>query len=202
MHRVEAVAAAHEVGGGLGRAADAGELHQVLRLDGEPPAGLHDRRGDRVVAATGAQGRERALVIAPREAERVLRQRGMGDLGFGDESHAVLRAARPAATARTRQRGSVSHGRPLRLRRTARLQLRQHSLDDEARGDRQAVVVQQRAQLRLLDRGLEGEQRAQLRVAVLLHHEQQLVRRQELLHVLAEGEGAHPHVVDADAVRP
>ena len=91
VHGIEAVSAAHEVGGGLGGAADPGELHHVLRLEGERPARFHDRGGDRVVPAARAQRRERALVIAPREPEGVLRERRMRDLGFGDESHVGLR---------------------------------------------------------------------------------------------------------------
>ena len=88
VHRVEAVAAAHEVGGGLRRAADARELHQVLRLERQLPAGLDDGGGDGVVPAAGAQRRQRAFVVAAGEAERILRQRRMGDFGFGDEGHA------------------------------------------------------------------------------------------------------------------
>ena len=82
VHGVEAVAAADEVGRGLRGAADAGELHHVLRLEVQAPAGLDDRRGDRVMAAAGAQRRLRALVVAAREAERVLRQRRMRHLGL------------------------------------------------------------------------------------------------------------------------
>src|SRR2546428_4278417 len=81
----------------------------------------------------------------------------------------------------------------------AGLELREHALDDERGGDRQPAVVQERPQLRFLDSGLEAEEGAQLRVAVLLDDEQQLVSREEALDVLAEGERAHPHVVDPDA---
>src|SRR6185437_8912800 len=85
VNRVEAVAAADEVGGGLRGAADPGKLHDVLRLERLVPAGLHDRCGDRVVSTAGTQGREGALVVAPDEAERIARQRRMSDLGLGDE---------------------------------------------------------------------------------------------------------------------
>ncbi len=40
-----------------------------------------------VVAAARAQGRDLALVVAVRVAERVLRQRGMVEFGFGDVGH-------------------------------------------------------------------------------------------------------------------
>src|SRR5256886_17008103 len=81
----------------------------------------------------------------------------------------------------------------------AGLELREHALDDERGGDRQPAVVQERPQLRFLHSGLEGEEGAQLRVAVLLDDEEPLVSREEALDVLAEGERAHPHVVDPDA---
>src|SRR5207253_5820640 len=58
VHGIEAVAAAHEVGGGLGGAADARQLHHVLRLERQAPARLDDRRGDRVMPAARAQRSE------------------------------------------------------------------------------------------------------------------------------------------------
>ena len=85
MDRVEAVRAADEIGRGLGRAADAGQLHQLFRAHVEPPARLDDRGGDRVVAATRAQGRHAALVLAPGHAERVGGERGMSDFRLVDE---------------------------------------------------------------------------------------------------------------------
>src|SRR5580700_11803395 len=87
MHGVEAMARAHEVGRRLGRAADAGELGDLVRQDVELVAGLDDGRADRIVAAAGAQGRDRALIVAPRVAGLVLDQRGMVQLGLGDIGH-------------------------------------------------------------------------------------------------------------------
>src|SRR6202011_5192452 len=68
VNRVEAVSAADEVGGGLGRAADAGEFDQVLWLDCQFPGGLDNRRGDGVVSASGAQCRQGAFVVAAGES--------------------------------------------------------------------------------------------------------------------------------------
>src|SRR6516164_4466722 len=78
---------AEEVGRRLRRAADAGELGHPVRLDIELETSLDDRPRDRVVAAAGAQRRDRALVVAVRVAERVLRQRGVMEFGFGDVGH-------------------------------------------------------------------------------------------------------------------
>src|SRR5262245_3560234 len=89
MHGVEAVSAAHEIRRGLRRAAYARQLHHVLRLDVETPGRLDDGRGYRIVAAARAQRRQRAFVIAPREAERGLGQRRVADLRFRQESHAA-----------------------------------------------------------------------------------------------------------------
>ena len=175
VHGIEAVPAADEIRGGLRRAADARQLHHVLRLDVETPGGLDDGGGDRVVAAAGAQRRQPAFVVAAREAERILRQRGMTDFRFRQEGHATPDLA--AAPDRFELAGlGFDFG--------------EHALDDELGGDRQAAVVQQRAQLRLLDAGLEREQRTHLRVAVLLDDEHQLLLLEEFLHVLAERERA------------
>src|SRR5262249_32045516 len=84
---VEAVARAHEVGRRLGRAADAGKLRHLVRQDVELVAGLDDGGADRVVAAAGAQGRHRALVVAARVAGLVLDPRRMVQLGLGDVGH-------------------------------------------------------------------------------------------------------------------
>src|SRR5690606_10861251 len=75
VHGVEAVRLAEEVVRGLRAAADAGQLGQPVRLDLELPAGLDDRRRDRVVAAARAQRADLALVVAAGEADRVARQR-------------------------------------------------------------------------------------------------------------------------------
>src|SRR5581483_5098895 len=86
-HRVEAVRLAEEVGRRLGRAADARQLGDAVRLQIELEAGLHDRGADRIVAAAGAQRRDRSLVVAPGVAERVGRQLRVVELGLGDEGH-------------------------------------------------------------------------------------------------------------------
>src|SRR5579884_4515933 len=83
VHRVESVRVAEHVGRRLGRTADARDLGDTMRLDGELEAGLNDRRRDRVVSATGAQGGDRALIVAVRVAERVLGQGRMMELGLG-----------------------------------------------------------------------------------------------------------------------
>ncbi len=87
VHRVEAVRVAEEIGRRLRRAADAGDLRDPMRLDRQLEARLDDRRGDRIVAAAGAQRRHRAFVVAMRVAERVLRQGRVVELGLGDIGH-------------------------------------------------------------------------------------------------------------------
>ena len=87
VHGVEAVAVGEEIVRRLRRAADAGELGDAMRLDRELEAGLDDGGRDRVVTAAGAQRRHRALVVAAREAERVLRQLGVSELGLDDVGH-------------------------------------------------------------------------------------------------------------------
>src|ERR1700686_1197189 len=87
MHRVEAVRIAEEISRRFRRAADAGNLGDAMRLDGEFEAGLDDPRRDRVMPATGAQGRDCALVIAVGVAELVLRQLGVMELRLGEIGH-------------------------------------------------------------------------------------------------------------------
>src|SRR5262249_60950831 len=87
VHGIEAVRAAEEVGRRLRRAADAGELGDAVRRDVELEAGLDQGGGDRIVAAAGAQRRYRALVVAPRKAECVGRQRRMVEFGLDDLGH-------------------------------------------------------------------------------------------------------------------
>jgi hypothetical protein len=87
VHGVEAVRVAEEVVGRLARAADARELGDPVRLDVELPARLHDRGRDRVVAAAGAQRRDRALVVAPQVADLVARERRVVEPGLGDVGH-------------------------------------------------------------------------------------------------------------------
>ena len=93
VHAVEAVRVAEEVIRRLRRAADARELGDAVGLDRELPAGLDDRRGDRVVAAPGAKGRDLALVVAAGVAETVLRQGRVVEFGLGEVGHlATLRS--------------------------------------------------------------------------------------------------------------
>src|SRR3954465_5650401 len=75
---------------GLRAAADAGELGEAVRLDVELPEGLDECRGDRVVAAACAERADLAFVVPAREAELVLRQRRVVELGLGDVGHALL----------------------------------------------------------------------------------------------------------------
>ena len=60
-----------------------------MRRNRQLPERLDDGRGDRIVAAAGAQRRDRALVIAPRQPDLVLLQRRVVNLGFGDVRHGV-----------------------------------------------------------------------------------------------------------------
>jgi hypothetical protein len=84
---VETVRGAKEIVRGLRRAADAGKLGHPMRLDVEVEAGLHHGGADRVVAAAGAQGRNRPLVIATGIADRVARCIGAQQFGFGKIGH-------------------------------------------------------------------------------------------------------------------
>src|SRR6185295_6288663 len=71
-------------------------------------------------------------------------------------------------------------------------------LGDEARGDRRAVVVQERDQVGRVDAGVVDQQGLELRVAVLLDHEHLAVRGDEVEQLVAEREAAHPEGVDVD----
>src|SRR6185437_14726485 len=109
----------------------------------------------------------------------------MGDLGFGEKRHVDSCAALGA-----RALGSLGR----RALQIARPNLLQHSLDDEGGGDRQAAVVQKRAQLRLLHARLQCEQAAELRIAILLDYEYHAMIGEEALDILGEWEGPHTHV--------
>src|SRR5258705_10800703 len=89
MHRIETVALAQQIIGRLGRAADARQLGDAMRLDIELKAGLDDGEGNRVMAAAGAKGGDRAFIIAVGETELVHRDDGMAQLGFGDKGHSA-----------------------------------------------------------------------------------------------------------------
>src|SRR5690606_26055904 len=92
VDRIEAVRGAKEIVGGLGAAADAGQLGDAVRLDLELPAGLDDGGADRVVAAAGAQGGHLAFVIAPRVPEAVLPQARVVQLRLGQVGHRAYRS--------------------------------------------------------------------------------------------------------------
>src|SRR5262249_20387267 len=74
VHRVEAMGVAEEIIGRLGRAADARNLGNPVRLDRQLVAGLDDRGRDRIMSATRAERRDLALIVAMGEAERILLQ--------------------------------------------------------------------------------------------------------------------------------
>src|SRR5277367_963265 len=94
MHAVEAVALAQKIVRRLGRTSDAGKFRHAMRLDSQLETGLDQRGADRVVSATGAQRRDRALIVAMREAQGIHGNARMAHLGFGDIGHsaASLRA--------------------------------------------------------------------------------------------------------------
>ena len=73
-------------------------------------------------------------------------------------------------------------------------------LGDEARGDRRAVVVQDRDQARRVDAGVVDQQGLELRVAVLLDHEHLGVRGDEVEQLVAEREAADAQRVDVDVL--
>ena len=91
VHAVEAVRLAEKIGRRLRRAADAGELGDAVRRQAQLEAGLDDRGADRIMAAAGAQGRHRPLVIAPGKAERVGRKLRVMQPGLGDVGHLDLK---------------------------------------------------------------------------------------------------------------
>src|SRR2546423_10551933 len=62
---------------------------------------------------------------------------------------------------------------------------------DEARGDRRTVEVQDRHEPHRINVALDGDEGAQLAVAVLFDHEHKIVGRDEVVDVLMEGEAAH-----------
>ena len=72
---------------------------------------------------------------------------------------------------------------------------------DEARGDRGAVVMQDRHQPHRIDAAFIDDQRAQLRVAVLLDHKNEIVLGDEARDARMEREGAHAQPVEILALR-
>ena len=129
---------------------------------------------DRIVPATRAQGRDAAFIVAVREAQRVGRQRLVMQFRLGDIGHsaASLRASRFSRSA------------------TAAL--------DEAGGDRRAVIMQDGDEARRIDGAFIDQQLHQLRVAVLLDHEDLFMRVDEFDDLVGEGEGAHAQRVDIE----
>ena len=87
VHRIEAVALAEHVSRRLRRAADAAEFGDAVRRQRQLEAGAHDRRADRIVAATGAERRHRPLVVAMGEAERIHFERRVMELRLGEIAH-------------------------------------------------------------------------------------------------------------------
>ena len=93
VHRVETVACAKEIIGRLARASDARQLGHPMRLYIELPDSLNDGRRDRIVAATGAQRRDLAFIVAPGVADSVLCQSGVMQTGLGDKGHLMASLA-------------------------------------------------------------------------------------------------------------
>ena len=100
VHAVEAVRFLQEVRGRLRRAADPRQLGDAVRRNREVPERLDDGRGDRIVPAPGAQRRDRPLVVALGQADRVLLQSWMENPGLWDIGHAAFsnRAFTPEIT--------------------------------------------------------------------------------------------------------
>src|SRR5690349_5326545 len=130
-----------------------------MRREIELEARLDDRGADRIVAAAGAQGRYRSFVIAACIAERVGRQLRMMQSWLGDVGHADLK--KNALTQRTQRSrkgredtfASSATCASKRLFLVSRQRLFQWGegdygehvgdrLDDESRGNRGAVVMQ------------------------------------------------------------
>ena len=128
---VEAVRAAEEVRRALARAADARQLDDLLGIDAHLVERVDDALGDRVVAAAGAQRRLAALVDLRFEPDSI---------HFDWCRHVIY--SPPAVPALMRDGRLLRHFEAF---------LRQHIVGDAAGVDRQAVVVQHAAQLRLRD---------------------------------------------------
>src|SRR6266478_7295817 len=72
-------------------------------------------------------------------------------------------------------------------------------LDDEARGNRRAVVMEDRNEAGRIEIAFADQQGPQLRVAVLLDNKNPLVAGDKIEDVVMEREGADTHRVDMDA---
>ena len=75
MNGVKAVRCTEKIIRRLGATANAREFGNAVRLDVEFPASLDDGGRDRVVPATGAQGGDFPLIVAPGITNLVGRQR-------------------------------------------------------------------------------------------------------------------------------
>src|ERR1700735_4586194 len=89
MHRIEAMALAQEIVRRLGRAADARQLGDLVRLDIEFETGLDDGERNRVMTATGAKRGNRTFIVAMGETEPVHGNARMAQLGLGDIGHSA-----------------------------------------------------------------------------------------------------------------
>src|SRR5262249_15565342 len=72
---------------------------------------------------------------------------------------------------------------------------------DEARGDRGPVVMQDRDQPDGIDAALVDDERAQLRVAILLDNEHEIVVGDEARHARMERKGPHAQPIERMAAR-
>ena len=150
VHRIEAVALAEHVGRRLGGAADAAQLGDPMRRQAQFEAGVDDRGADRVMPAAGAKRRHRPFVVPVGEAERVDRDRRDGE------------------TSAWRDR---SFGGLERLGRSRLAQARRDFAMDVAGGGRHPVEVEDRRPAVGRNAEIGRDQRAHLRVAILLDHE-------------------------------
>src|SRR5471032_1216213 len=105
MHRIEAMALAEHIGRRLRRTADAAELGDAMGRQAELVAGVDDRGADRIMATAGAKRRNRAFIVAMREAERIDLQRGMLEFRFGQISHDT--ASRVSGAANVEERAAI-----------------------------------------------------------------------------------------------
>src|SRR5690606_5624233 len=85
------------------------------------------------------------------------------------------------------------------LQLSGRTDFGKYAVDDHRGRHRQAGVVQDRAQLRLVDGRFECQKTPELRIAVLLDDEDERVLSQELFDFLTERERADAHVVRVNA---
>src|SRR5262249_5487800 len=87
MDRIKAMRIAEKVRRRLRRAADAGNLGDAMRLDRQLETGLNDGRRYGVVATAGAQGGDRAFIVAVGIAQCVLGKLRMVEFWVGEIRH-------------------------------------------------------------------------------------------------------------------